>query len=79
MKTAVETAKAAVRPMIASPRDSSRRCRDMEAATTPDSRPASGRAARARTGRPWPSTAVEIRQDRSAAPAQNSNGARNVE
>ena len=49
---AVDTANEAVSPMIMRPRDSSRRCRDMEAATTPDSSPASGRAARASRGRP---------------------------
>ncbi len=76
---AVDTANEAVSPMIMRPRDSSRRCRDMEAATTPDSSPASGRVARASRGRPRLRTAVEIRQDSSAAPTQSARGARNVE
>ena len=78
LKIAVETANEAVSPMITRPRDSRRRCRDIEAATTPDSPPASGRVARARAGRPRLSTAVEIRHDSSAAPAHSARGARNV-
>jgi hypothetical protein len=79
LNTAVETANEAVRLIIMRPRDSSRRCRDMAAATTPASPPASGLAARARAARPRLSTAVEVRQDSRAAPNQNSSGARNVE
>ena len=79
LNTAVETANEAVSAITIRPRDSSRRCRDMEAATTPDSPPASGRAARATVPRPRTSTALEMRQASSAAPTQNSSGARNVE
>ncbi len=79
LNPAVETANEAVRAMINRPRDSSRRCRDMDAATTPDMPPASGRTAPATTRRPRPSRAVAARQDSRAAPSQNSSGARNVE
>src|SRR5438132_12027007 len=78
LNTAVETANEPVSAMIVSPRERSRDWRDIDAATTPESPCASGRANRASARRPRDSAPVATRQAKRAAPIQRNSGARKV-
>ena len=74
----MDTAKDPVRAMIISPRDSSRRWRDIDAATTPDRPWATGREIRAMAFLPLTSAPLDTRQANRADPTHSSNGARKV-
>src|SRR5438093_12682710 len=78
LKTAVETANDPVSAMITSPRESRRRWRDIDAATTPERPRAAGSTARRRTRLPEPSIPFDSRHANSAAPIHRRTGARNV-
>ena len=78
MNTAVDSANAAMSARMVSPRESSRRCRTIAAATTPERPPASGRARAASGRRPRIRPVWATRQMKSAPPVQNSRGARRV-
>ena len=61
-----------VRAMIMSPLESNRRCRDIDAATTPESPWARGRLMRLMARRPLASTPFDKRQAKSADPTHSS-------
>src|SRR4051794_4509780 len=61
LNTATDTANEAVSAMTRRPRDSSRRCLDIEAATTPESPRAKGRLRCAMVPRPLLRAAFEMR------------------
>ena len=78
LKIAVDTANEPVSAMMTTARESSRCCRAMDAATTPERPPATGRVIWASVRRPANSANPDTRHANSAAPTHSINGARNV-
>ena len=78
LNTAVDSANVPASATMTVPRDRSRRCRDIEAPTTPASGPATGLAARARTRRPWTRPLRASRHVNSAEPIHRQIGASRV-
>ena len=79
LNTATASANEADSAISVVARDRRLRCRDIDAATTPESRPANGAESFAMTPRPCASAILASRHVRSTAPIQSRSGARRVE